>query len=192
MVEELENEVEDVKDVNEMTMKEMCFTLAEAAVSNWNPNSFSLEDVLNAFIKAVESLDQEAGPLAVAEETEPVMSPEDAIQATYVVCLECGAQFKQLTKKHLASHGLTVNEYKAKWGYKKRQSLVCKNVSKKRSKAAKERGLPAALVEFQQKRKDAKEGKGETEKATPAPRKRASEKAKETEKPPRRRAAMVS
>ena len=51
-----------------------------------------------------------------------------------VVCLECGAKFKMLTKRHLALHGLTPAEYKAKWGLKKSSSLACKSLQRMRRK----------------------------------------------------------
>jgi predicted transcriptional regulator len=39
-----------------------------------------------------------------------------------------------LTKRHLASHGLTVDEYKEKYGYKKGTSLVAKSLARERRK----------------------------------------------------------
>ncbi len=63
---------------------------------------------------------------------EPACSPKDAVRETSVVCLECGAKFKMLTKRHLAEHGLTPEEYKAKWGLKKGASLACKSLQRMR------------------------------------------------------------
>ena len=54
------------------------------------------------------------------------------MRETCVVCLECGAKFKMLTKRHLAEHGLTPAEYKAKWGLKKSVSLACKSLQRMR------------------------------------------------------------
>ena len=64
--------------------------------------------------------------------TEPAVNPKDAVRETSVVCLECGAKFKMLTKRHLAQHGLTPEEYKAKWGLKKGSSLACKAIQRMR------------------------------------------------------------
>lgn len=64
----------------------------------------------------------------------PVIDPKKAIKERSIVCLECGKSFKVLTKKHLASHGLTPKEYKEKWGYKKNTSLVCKSLARERRK----------------------------------------------------------
>ncbi len=69
---------------------------------------------------------------ASAGAAEPACNPKDAVRETSVVCLECGAKFKMLTKRHLAEHGLTPAEYKAKWGLKKGASLACKSLQRMR------------------------------------------------------------
>jgi predicted transcriptional regulator len=79
--------------------------------------------------------------------------PKKSIQEDKVICLECGREMRQLTAKHLSSHGLTIREYKKKWGFPLRQSLSAKSLSTARSKAAKKRGLPEKLMQFQEERK---------------------------------------
>jgi predicted transcriptional regulator len=75
------------------------------------------------------------------ESQEPAVDPKKAIREKSVVCLECGKSFKVLTKKHLASHGLTPEEYKEKWGYKKGTSLVAKGLARERRKKMKDMKL---------------------------------------------------
>lgn len=77
----------------------------------------------------------------VASNAEPAVDPKKAIREKSVICLECGKSFKVLTKKHLASHGLTPEEYKAKWGYKKGTSLVAKSLARERRKKMKDMKL---------------------------------------------------
>ena len=60
------------------------------------------------------------------------MDPKKAVKEKSVTCLECGKVFKILTKKHLAHHGLTPEEYRAKYGYKKTQALACKSLARER------------------------------------------------------------
>ena len=73
--------------------------------------------------------------ICVAEQhQQPAADPKKAIREKSIVCLECGKSFKVITKKHLEKHGLTPEEYKAKWGYKKNQSLVCKALARERRK----------------------------------------------------------
>jgi len=90
---------------------------------------------------------------AAPQEKQECADPKDSIRENRVICLECGAEMKQLTKKHLGSHGLTPRDYKKKWGFAMRQSLSAKSLSRARSRAAKKRGLPENLVKFQEERK---------------------------------------
>lgn len=80
-----------------------------------------------------------------AESAEPEqavdMDPKKAIKEKSVTCLECGKSFKVITKKHLASHGLTPEDYKAKHGYKKSMPLVCKSLQRERRKKMKDMRL---------------------------------------------------
>ena len=78
-------------------------------------------------------------------EDKPVLSPVNSIQNDKVICLECGAEMKVLTVKHLVSHGLSQKEYRKKYGFTMRTPLAAKSLSKARSKAAKKRGLPEKL-----------------------------------------------
>lgn len=55
-----------------------------------------------------------------------------------IVCLECLKSFKMLTHKHMATHGLTPEEYRAKWGYPKGAPLVCKSLQRLRRKKMKD------------------------------------------------------
>ena len=72
-----------------------------------------------------------------AETQEPATDPKKAVREKSIVCLECGKTFKVITKKHLASHGLTPVEYKEKWGYPKGTPLVCKALQRERRKKMK-------------------------------------------------------
>ncbi|MGA2403385.1 MAG: MucR family transcriptional regulator [Syntrophobacteraceae bacterium] len=78
-------------------------------------------------------------------EAKPVLSPANSIQNDKVICLECGAEMRQLTQKHLVSHDMNQKEYRKKYGFTMRTPLSAKSLTKARSKAAKKRGLPENL-----------------------------------------------
>jgi predicted transcriptional regulator len=67
-----------------------------------------------------------------------------------VTCLECGKSFKLLTRRHLLSHDLTADEYRAKWGYSKDAPLVCKSLQRERRKKMKDMKL------WEKRRKEAR------------------------------------
>ncbi len=89
-------------------------------------------------------------------EEKPVLSPANSIQNDMVICLECGAEMKQLSLKHLVSHGMSQKEYKKKYGFTMRTPLAAKSLTKARSKAAKKRGLPEKLQEYIEARRQKK------------------------------------
>ncbi|NDV19728.1 transcriptional regulator [Pseudodesulfovibrio sp. JC047] len=69
------------------------------------------------------------------------VDPKKAIREKSILCCVCGKTFKVITKKHLASHDLTPEEYREKFGYKKKLPLVCKSLQRERRKKMKEMKL---------------------------------------------------
>lgn len=86
---------------------------------------------------------EEGGPEADA----PPVDPRKSIQRNYVINLEDGKKYKQLTTRTLAKYGLTPAEYRKKWGFSARQPLASKALSAKRRKTAKALGLGERLQE---------------------------------------------
>ena len=82
-----------------------------------------------------------------------VMKPQDSIQRNRVICLECNKEFKLLSNRHLALHGLTSRDYKLKYGLPLRQPLSAKSLTQARRKIAKEKGLGAKLVAYRRRKK---------------------------------------
>jgi predicted transcriptional regulator len=103
----------------------------------------------------------ELGPTAevageASTEEKPVLSPANSIQNDKVICLECCAEMRQLTSKHLVSHGMNQKEYRKKYGFTMRTPLAAKSLTKARSKAAKKRGLPEKLQKYIEARRQGK------------------------------------
>lgn len=74
-------------------------------------------------------------------ETVEVMDPKKSIREKSITCLECGKTFKIIGARHLAGHGLTPEEYRAKYGFKKGTPLVCKGLQRERRKKMKDMEL---------------------------------------------------
>ena len=81
------------------------------------------------------------GEMVATEKPEITIDPKKAIKEKTITCLESGKSFKILTKKHLAKYGLTPDEYREKWGYKKGTPLVCKALQRERRKKMKDMRL---------------------------------------------------
>ena len=70
----------------------------------------------------------------------PAVNPKKSVHADYIVCLEDGKKFKSM-KRHLTSHGLTPQQYRAKWGLPADYPMTAPNYSATRSAMAKDIGL---------------------------------------------------
>tara|TARA_B100000683_G_scaffold171669_1_gene165437 strand:+ start:4026 stop:4418 length:393 start_codon:yes stop_codon:yes gene_type:complete len=77
----------------------------------------------------------------VEHEEEYAVDPAKAIREKSILCCVCGKSFKILTRKHLSSHDMTTDEYREKFGYKKKLPLVCKSLQRERRKKMKEMQL---------------------------------------------------
>ena len=112
---------------------------------------------------------EEGGPEADA----PPVEPRKSIQRNYIINLEDGKKYKQLTKRTLAKYGLTPAEYRKKWGFSTRQPLAAKALSAKRRKTAKALGLGEKLQKARKaKAAAAAKAKAKAAKAKPKPKKK--------------------
>jgi len=94
------------------------------------------EEIISMVKKLVEKLytiGDDCKTASIEEETYSI-NPQKAIKEKSITCVVCGKTFKLITKKHLASHGLTVEEYREHCGYKKGTPLVCKFLQRERRK----------------------------------------------------------
>lgn len=145
------------------TMVEMAAEIVVAQAAN---TRMSPDEVGESLMKAFEALSRikalEEGPEGLIADTglaKLAKSPLKSIQRAKVICLECGKEFRQLTNRHLALHGLNSKEYKKKWGIPARQSLAAKSLTAKRRKMAKERGLGEILKKARAKKASKKKKK---------------------------------
>lgn len=80
----------------------------------------------------------------VAEQPEAEITAVDsskALKEKSITCLECGKSFKIITRRHLAMHDMSPEEYRDKYGYKKDMPLVCKSLQRERRKKMKDMKL---------------------------------------------------
>ena len=139
------------------------------------------DDMVGALKKTFEALKniktiEEGGPEAEA----PPVDPKKSIQRNYIINLEDGKKYKQLTARTLAKFGLTPAEYRKKWGFSPRQPLAAKSLSAKRRKTAKALGLGEKLQLARKAKAAAKAAakpKPARKKAKAAPKKKKKKKA---------------
>ncbi len=137
----------------EKSLVEMAAEIVKAQASVTRMSAEELDVVLRKTYESLKNLkDQEEGVAAEATAKAVAIEPKSSIQQSKVICIECEKEFKQLTKTHLASHGLTAKEYKKKYGFKANQALVAKSLSASRRKLAKKLGLGEKLAAARKKR----------------------------------------
>jgi predicted transcriptional regulator len=146
-----------------MTKKliEIASEIVQTQVSLTSMSSAEIASSLRQVFSTLHELQKaETAGIELAPAAEEVaatkLTPEESIQNDKVICLECSAEFKQLTSKHLVSHGMSQKEYRKKYGFTMRTPLSAKSLTKARIKAAKKRGLPEKLQKYIDSRRKGK------------------------------------
>ena len=118
---------------------ELIAEMFKAYVTNNEVEPTELEDVARAMTRAI-SLEPSRYSDASVPRKPPAVPIEESVTADYIICLEDGKQFKSL-KHHIALHGFTPDQYRARWGLPQDYSMVASKYSKQRSRLAKQIGL---------------------------------------------------
>ncbi|MDR1776608.1 MAG: MucR family transcriptional regulator [Desulfovibrio sp.] len=94
------------------------------------------EDEMSSMVKKLSASIRAIGESADAVEEVQIdyAAAKNSIKEKSVVCLVCGSTFKILSSRHLASHGLTPEEYREKFGLKPKTALVAKSLQRMRKK----------------------------------------------------------
>jgi predicted transcriptional regulator len=81
-------------------------------------------------------------PAAEAEtERTPAVPIRRSVQRDHLICLECGWR-GQMLRRHLTSgHGLSVDQYRARWNLSREHPMTAPSYSERRSGLAKQIGL---------------------------------------------------
>jgi len=96
---------------------------------------------LPGLIRAVHDALAASGPTQAEARPEPAVPVRRSVFKDAVVCLECGLRFRSI-KRHLATeHGLTPEQYRARWGLSRDYPMVAPDYAAIRSRMAKQIGL---------------------------------------------------
>ncbi len=85
--------------------------------------------------------DHDHGPARAASAGKRASAKSMQIADDHLVCLEDGLTMKMLKRHLITVHGLTPDQYRAKWGLPSDYPMVAANYAKLRSSLAKESGL---------------------------------------------------
>jgi len=80
-------------------------------------------------------------PEPVQEKRRPAVSIRYSVRPEFVICLECGFRARTLRRHLSESHGLSPDEYRARWGLPPDHPLIAPGYSAQRSAIAKTEGF---------------------------------------------------
>src|ERR1051326_4780702 len=83
----------------------------------------------------------EAAPAPPAEAARPAVPAARLVFASHIICMECGKKMTMLKRHLMTEHGLTIDQYRAKYNLPGTYPMVAPDYAKTRSSLAKEMGL---------------------------------------------------
>ena len=125
-------------DEEKLSVIEMAAEIVSAYVTKNRLPTAGLPELIANISDSIRKL----GEPAAAPEAPlvPAVNPKKSVYPDYIVCLEDGKKFKSM-KRHLTSHGMTPQQYRAKWGLPADYPMTAPNYSATRSAMAKNIGL---------------------------------------------------
>ncbi|MDE2403982.1 MAG: MucR family transcriptional regulator [Sphingomonadales bacterium] len=128
-----------IADSNE-TLITLTSDIVAAHVSN---NSVGVEDLpilISNVYGALAGLGQPE-PVAAEAPPKPAVSLRSSVKSDHLVCLDCGMELKMLKRHLMTHHGMTPEQYRARWNLGSDYPLVAPNYAEKRRDLAKKIGL---------------------------------------------------
>ncbi len=127
-----------VRDVTSMAAE-----IAAAFVSHNKVKADELPMLIEAVYRSLEEI--AVGKAKGKTKAKPAVSIRRSVKPDHIVCLEDGQEY-QMLKRHLQTrHGMTPDEYRAKWNLKSDYPMVALQYAAKRAALAKSAGLGKAL-----------------------------------------------
>jgi predicted transcriptional regulator len=123
--------------------QEMLIThTTDIVVSYVANNSLGADDVPSLIRNIYGTLAQLGQESTAAEaRPDPAVSVRSSIKRDHIVCLEDGKKMKMLKRHLMTHHGLTPDEYRARWGLASDYPMVAPDYADKRRDLAKKIGL---------------------------------------------------
>ena len=132
----MENSQADIKE----TLITLTSDIVAAHVSN---NSVAVDDLpvlIGNVFNALAGLGEPA-PAPEAAPLKPAVSVRASVKPEKIVCLDCGMELKMLKRHLMTHHGMTPEQYRARWNLAADYPLVAPNYAETRRNLAVKIGL---------------------------------------------------
>ena len=119
----------------------MAKELTLALIQTWSIPPDSMQETLQQTYAMLTTLkvQEETGPTtALPPVPPPTVDWRKSITRYAVTCLECGQSFKQLSIRHLRTHGLDARSYRTKYGIPRSQPLAARETTARRRQVVQE------------------------------------------------------
>ncbi|MFZ1742689.1 MAG: MucR family transcriptional regulator [Pontixanthobacter sp.] len=124
-------------------MKETLITLTSdivaAHVSNNNVDVTEVPSLITTIYGALAALGQDEDPVEALPD--PAVSIRSSVKKDHIVCLDCGKKMKMLKRHLMTEHGMTIDEYRARWSLTPDYPMVAPDYAETRRDLAKKIGL---------------------------------------------------
>ena len=130
-------------DNMETDMSETLITLtSDIVAAHVSNNNVAVEDVPLLITMVYHALAGLGEPAPVTEEKpEPAVSIRSSVKKDHLVCLEDGKKMKMLKRHLMTEHGMTPDDYRARWGLGSDYPMVAPDYADTRRDLAKKIGL---------------------------------------------------
>ncbi|ROT95595.1 transcriptional regulator [Altererythrobacter sp. FM1] len=131
--------MEDIEPDMTETLITLTSDIVAAHVSNNNVSVDEVPTLITTVYQALSGLGDN-GP-AEEERPEPAVSIRSSVKKDHLVCLECGKKMKMLKRHLMTEHGLSIDEYRARWNLGGDYPMVAPDYAETRRDLAKKIGL---------------------------------------------------
>jgi predicted transcriptional regulator len=126
------------------TPQEMLAYTVEMASAYFTGNDVpvhAIQEVLKEIFLSIANIAKDANNIKHRPALTPAVPVEESVHEDYIICLEDGKKL-QMLKRHLSTvYGMSVEQYKERWGLAQDYQVVSPSYAKRRSSIAKTTGL---------------------------------------------------
>ncbi|HCX15279.1 MAG TPA: MucR family transcriptional regulator [Rhodospirillaceae bacterium] len=108
-----------------------------AYVANNSVDASDLPKLINSVNRALANIDKNQS----IDRLTPAVPIKKSVTQEYIICLEDGKKLKMLKRYLKTAHGMTPEQYRARWGLPASYPMVAPNYARQRSGLAKKIGL---------------------------------------------------